>query len=172
MAKVKDIRNFFNSRKEADTPTFAASATDDVLQSELLIAKNEIKKSTQVQQKSMIDVSEKIKTEVGTFALIHGTKVALERFKKTYPKYTFLRTSISNWKFKIKKDKEGKTIFKWKGRLNLLSYDLMAKAKPIVIGTRAGGTAINRYIVMAIENGVVKLNNPILLKENEGSLQL
>ena len=48
----------------------------------------------------------------------------------------------------------------------------MAKAKPIMIGTRAGGTAINRYIVMAIENGVVELNNPILLKENEGSLQL
>ena len=44
MAKVKDIRNFFNSRKEADTPTLVASATDGVSQSELLIVENEIKK--------------------------------------------------------------------------------------------------------------------------------
>ena len=89
----------------------------------------------------------------------------------TYPKYIFLRTSMNNWKFKIKKDKEGKTIFKRKGRPNLLSDDLMAKAKSIMIGTRAAGTAINRHIVMAIGNGVVKSNKPTLLKKNGGSLQ-
>ena len=32
MAKVKDIRSYFNSWKEADTSTFVAIATDDVLQ--------------------------------------------------------------------------------------------------------------------------------------------
>ena len=37
MTKVKDICNFFNSRKEVDTPALVASATDDVSQSELLI---------------------------------------------------------------------------------------------------------------------------------------
>ena len=42
------VRNFFNSRKEADTPAYVASVTDDVSQSELLIVENEIKKSTQV----------------------------------------------------------------------------------------------------------------------------
>ena len=41
-----------------------------------------------------------------------------------------------------------------------------------MIGTRVAGTAISRRIVMAIENGVVKSNIPILFKENEGSLQL
>ena len=53
MAKVKDICNFFNSRKEADTPALFASATDDVPhvpQSELLIVENEIKKSAQVKK--------------------------------------------------------------------------------------------------------------------------
>ena len=30
MAKVKDIRNSFNSWKEADTPALVAGATDDV----------------------------------------------------------------------------------------------------------------------------------------------
>ena len=111
----------------------------------------------------------KIKIEVGTYALIHGTKTALKRFSKIYPKYTFLRTSINNWKFKIKKDKEGQTIFKRKSQPNLLSYNLAANVKIIMIGTRAAGTAISRRIVMAIGNGVVKSNNPILLKENGGS---
>ena len=30
MSKVKDIRNFLNSRKEADSPALIASATDYV----------------------------------------------------------------------------------------------------------------------------------------------
>ena len=109
-----------NSRNEEDTPV------DDASQSELIV-ENEIKKSTQVKKTRITNVPENIKTEVGTCALIQGTKAALERFIKIYPKYTFLRTSISNWKFKIKKDKEGKTMFKWKGRPNVLSDDLMAK---------------------------------------------
>ena len=48
----------------------------------------------------------------------------------------------------------------------------MPKVKTIMIETRAAGTAISRRIVTAIGNGVVKSNNPILLKENGGSLQL
>ena len=62
-----------------------------------------------------------MKAEVETYALLSESKAALERFNKIYPKYTFLRTSINNWKFKIKKEKEGKTTFKQKGRPNLLS---------------------------------------------------
>ena len=41
-----------------------------------------------------------------------------------------------------------------------------------MIGTHAAGTAISRCIVMAIGNGVLKSNNPKVLKENGGSLQL
>ena len=89
MAKVKYMRNFFNNRKKSDTPALVASATDDVLQSELLIVENEIKKSTQVKKPRFINIPEKIKTEVGTYALIHGTKAALERFNKIYPKVYF-----------------------------------------------------------------------------------
>ena len=69
---------------------------------------------------------------------------------KFIQKYIFLRIPINNWKFKIKKDKEGKTIFKRKGRPNLLSDGLMAKVKKIMVGKRAAGTAISRRIVMAI----------------------
>ena len=43
MAKVKDIRNAFYSRREADTLVLVASAINDVSQSELLIVENKIK---------------------------------------------------------------------------------------------------------------------------------
>ena len=83
MAKVKDIRNFFNSRKKTDTPALVTSAIDDVSQSKLLIIENEIKKSTEVKKTCITNVPEKIKTEVGTYTLIHGTKAALECFNKS-----------------------------------------------------------------------------------------
>ena len=38
----------------------------------------------------------------------------------------------------------------------------MAKFKTIMIGTRTDGTAISLPIVMAMGNGVVEPNNPIL----------
>ena len=41
-----------------------------------------------------------------------------------------------------------------------------------MIGTRATGTAISRHIVMAIGNEVLQSNNPALLKQTGGSLQL
>ena len=40
----------------------------------------------------------------------------------------------------------------------LLSYDLMAKFKTIMVRTRAAGTPLSRRIVMAIGSGVVKSN--------------
>ena len=46
MAKVNDIRTFLKARKKTDAPALVASATDDVSQSQLMMVKNEIKKST------------------------------------------------------------------------------------------------------------------------------
>ena len=43
MAKVKDIRNAFYSRREMDTLVLVASAINDVSQPELLIVENKIK---------------------------------------------------------------------------------------------------------------------------------
>ena len=48
----------------------------------------------------------------------------------------------------------------------------MGEVKTIMIGTRATGTTISRHIVMAIGNEVLKSNNPKLLKQTGGSLQL
>ena len=72
----------------------------------------------------------------------------------------------------MKKEKDGKTIFKRKGRPNLISDDLMKKIKTIMIRTRAAETVISRRIVMAISNGVVRSNSPTFLKENGCSLEL
>ena len=72
----------------------------------------------------------------------------------------------------MKKEKDGKTIFKKKERPNLVSDDFMKKIRTIMIGTRPAGTAISRRIVMAIDIGVVRSDSPTLLKENGGSLEL
>ena len=68
----------------------------------------------------------------------------------------------------MKKEKDGKTIFKKKERPNLVSDDFMKKIKTIMTGTWADGTALSRRIVMAIDNGVVRSNSPTLLQKNEG----
>ena len=48
----------------------------------------------------------------------------------------------------------------------------MAKVKTVMTGTHAAGAAISRCIVMAFGNQAVKSNNPILVRENWGTLQL
>ena len=54
----------------------------------------------------------------------------------------------------------------------LLSDDLIAKVKTIMIGTRTAETAISRRILVTIGDGVVKPIISVLLKENGGLLQL
>ena len=115
-----------------------------------MMVENEIKKSTQVRKHYNKIVPETIKREAGKYALLHGTKATVEQFNKVHPKYTFVRTTINNWKLKMKKEKDGKTIFKKKGRPNLVSDDFMKKIKAIMIGTPATGTAISSRIVTAI----------------------
>ena len=166
---MNDIHIFLKCRKETDAPALVASATDNVSQSEVMMVENELKKSTQVRKHFNKFIPETIKREAGIYALLHGTKATVERFNKVYQKYTFVRITINNWKFKMRKEKDGNTIFKEKGQPNLVSDDFSKKIKTIMIGTRAAGTAISRYIVMAVDNGVLRSNSPTLLKENGGS---
>ena len=53
-----------------------------------------------------------------------------------------------------------------------MSNELLKKTKDIVIGTRQAGTVISRRMVIAIGTGVVKANEPNLLKEYGGHLEL
>ena len=113
MAKVRDFRDFYktvakkNNGKSGDKlQPFLSSASGGVNQAEISIVSNEIKSYTQPRNNYNTSVPERIKNEVGEYALIHGTKSALEKFGKKYPKYTFTRTSVDNWKKQIEKDKK------------------------------------------------------------------
>ena len=89
-----------------------------------------------------------MKRETGKHALLYGTKATIERFNKAYPKCTFVRTTINNWKLKMKREKDGKTIFKKKGQPSLVSDDFMKKIKTIIIGTRAAGTFFFLFFIL------------------------
>ena len=98
------------------------------------------------------NVPEKVKIEVGRFAAANGTKEAIKRYSKIYPKYNFKRTSVNSWKGKIKTKKES-CLAKRSGRHNLLDDHLLKKTKDIIIGTRNAGTVISRRMVIAIGTG-------------------
>ena len=95
-----------NGKSGDNVPPFLSSASGSVNQAEISIINNEIKSNTQPQKNYNTSVPERIKNEVGEYALIHGTKSALEKFGKKYPKYTFIRTSVNNWKKKNKKERK------------------------------------------------------------------
>ena len=76
--------------------------------------------------------------------------------KKSIHKYTFVRTSINNWKKKANKASE--TPFKKKGRRNLLIDNLLIKVKDVIL-ISAAGAMIYRRLVIAIGKGVVKAKN-------------
>ena len=115
MAKVRDLRDFYktvtkknNGKSDDKVPPFLSSASGSVNQAEISIISNEIKSYTQPRKSYNTLVLERIKNEVEEDALIHGTKSVSEKFAKNYPKYSFTRTSVNNWKKKFEKDKKKK----------------------------------------------------------------
>ena len=170
MAKVRDMRNYYKSLSKSSNrkspekiPTFLSSASGSAAYLQPKTAK---KYST---------VPRHIKNEVGEYSLLNGTKLAVEKFKKKYPKYTFIRTSINNWKNKIQRDKNdpgSSTVHERRGRPNLSPDELMLKVKDVITGLRLAGGVISRKMVMAIGTGVVKANFPSKLKEFSGHIVL
>ena len=77
-----------------------------------MMVENEIKKSTQVRKHYNKIVPETIKREARKYVLLRETKATVERFNKFYLKYTFIRTTINNWKLKMKKEKMGRQFLK------------------------------------------------------------
>ena len=116
MEKVKDIRSYLKDRKETDAPKLVQTASADaVTRAEITFVENEIQKATQPRKHYNKNIPEKIRKEVGQYANIHGTQAAIKHFEKTYPCYIFKRTSVNNWKNKLKTSKDKNTIFKKKG---------------------------------------------------------
>ena len=131
-----DLRSYFNAvsekKKKKDSAVsiseIIVSETSDVSQAEVDMAREQVKKQV-MQRKSYQVVPEKVKIEAGRYAALNGTKAALKRYSKIYPKYDHLkRTSVDSRKSKIK-DKKENSLAKRSGRPNLLSDDLLKKTK-------------------------------------------
>ena len=87
-----------------------------------------------------------------------------------YPKYFFIRTTVNTWK---KKCNDGNwTVIKRIGRPNLLDSGMLKNVKDIALGTRMARGAISRGQLINITTGVVRANNPNLLKEYGGNIVL
>ena len=118
----------------------------------------EIKKQVAKPAKHYDNIPSKIKQEIGSYALIHGTKAAIDRFPKVYTKYSLKRTTVG---------KKGK-----KGRPNLVDDETLKEIKYVIIGSRLAGTVIYRKMIVAIGTSVVKTNEPKILRGFGGSLEL
>ena len=107
MSSTRDIRDFYKTSNNK-IPPFLTSGSGSLNQAELHAISEEVKSSVQPRKHYNTSVSERIKNEFGQYALVNGTKSALEKFKTKYPQYTFVRTSVNNWKKKIENDKKTK----------------------------------------------------------------
>ena len=121
------------------------------------------------------NIPSRIKEEVGKYAHTYGTQAAIKRFKSKYPHYTFLRTTINNWKRKFNKKgvpSESPT-FRKAGRPNIVRDELVQKIKEVIVGVRLSGAVISRrMVIISIGNGVLKTNDPNTLSEFGGTITL
>ena len=174
MASAKDVRSYFKvSKKQSSSetvpPLLSRTVDGDVTTAEMDMVNSEVNAAYQPRKHYNKNVPDKIKKEVGRYALAHSTNDALKHFTEKYPHTKFVRTSVNNWK---KKEEKGVRRMNKKGRPNLLADDLLSKVKDIIIGTRATGGVISRRMVIAIGNDVVKPNNPDVLKMYGGHIEL
>ena len=78
---------------------------------------------------------------------------------------------MNNWKNKFKTGGDN-FVSKKVGRPNLLEDNLIKKVKDIAIVTRQAGGVINRMQIVNIAKSVVRANNPDILKEFSGTVEL
>ena len=173
MLSTRDIIDFYKTSNNK-IPMFLTSASGSLNQAELHAISEEVKSSVQPRKHYNTSIPERIKNEVGEYALINGTKSVLEKFNKKYPQYNFVRTSVNNWKKKIENDKKQNivTVIAKKGRPNLLDDETLAKVRDGITGIRLTGGVISRKMVIAIGNGVIKANSPSSFKKYGGHIEL
>ena len=90
------------------------TATDNTSQAKTYMEKEEVKKESAEREKYQ-NVPEKVRKKVGRYALIHGTKPAVDKYSKICPKH-----NLNTWKTKCKTNKEN-TLMKKSGKPNFLS---------------------------------------------------
>ena len=79
MSSTLDIRDFYETSNNK-IPPFLTSASGSLNQAELHAIGEQVKSSVQPRKHYNTSAPERIKNEVGEYALINGTKSALEKF--------------------------------------------------------------------------------------------
>ena len=139
------------------------SVREKVTSAEFAYAEEEMQKTYERQIKYQVEIPARIKKEVDLCAKDFGTASAFKKFTTKYPKYSFSRTTVNTWK---KKCNDGDwTVIKRIGKPNLLDSGMLKKVKDIALGTRMPEGVINKRQLISIATGVVRANNPNLLKE-------
>ena len=136
-SKQRKLSSYFN--KNTDSPSaenppnpIICSVSGTATRAEIAAVSEEVEKACRPSRHYNKKVCEKIKRNVGEYALVHGTKAAQVHFGRVYPHFTSLRTSVNNWKRKAKSS----PLHKNKGRPNLLNDHLLQKVKDIINGTQ------------------------------------
>ena len=124
MASKRDLRSYFvktdNTNKETSPSTQNITG-----ETEIQYVQQEMKKQVAKPAKHCDNILSKIKQEIGSYALIHGTKAAIDRFSKVYTKYSLKRTTVNGWKERCKKN-DLHSIGK-RGRPNLVDDEMLKK---------------------------------------------
>ena len=157
MASKTDLQSYFKkidsnnetSSSSEKAPPFFQSASNIITgESEIQYVEQDIKKQVAKSTVKYSNVPSKIKEEIGRFALIHGTKSAIDPFSKVYTKYPLKRTTVNGWKESCKKKKNDQPI-----------APIQRKGRP-------------KKMVIVIATGVIKANDPNILREFGGGLEL
>ena len=142
MASKTDLRSYFkkiDSNNEMPSssqkaPRLFQSASNIITgEAEIHYVEQEVKKQVAKSTGKYSNVPSKIKEEIGRYALIHGTKSAINRFSKVYTKYSLKRRTVNGWKESCKKNKNDQPIasIQKKGRPNLVDDEILKKIKDI-----------------------------------------
>ena len=171
MASKRDLSSYFIKRDNTNKETSSSSqkvslviqsSSNITRETEIRYVQQEIKKHVAKPAKHYDNVPSKIKQEIGSYALTHETKAAIDRFSKVYTKYSLKRITV-NGLHSIEK----------RGRPNLVDDEMLKKKiKGVIIRSHLAGTVIFQKMVVAIGTGVFKASEPNILREFGGSLEL
>ena len=93
MASKTDLRSYFkkidsNNETSSSSQKLFQSASNITGEAEIQYVEQEVKKQVAKSTVKYSNVPSKIKEEIGRYALIHGTKSAIDRFSRVYTKYS------------------------------------------------------------------------------------
>ena len=141
LASKRDLRSYFvqtdNTNKETSSSSqkviLVIQSSSNILgETEIQYVQQQIKKQIAKHAKHYDNIQSKIKQEIGSYALIHGTTAAIDRFPKVCTKYSHKRTTVYSWKERYKKN-DLQSIGK-RGRPNLVDDEMLKKMKDVTIG--------------------------------------